>query len=234
MVLESELTATDVSTAFTFPDDQATSGDRQSDRATDHLRGLIISLELEPGSVIDEAAISERLGCGRTPLREALHRLAEERLVVILPRRAVAIAQITVTDLQHIYEARLTLESAAARLASVRITPAVLNELERATISLADGPAELNPIELVRTDFVFHRILGKASGNAYLYDCIRRILGPAMRLTYLAYNHGQPSRNSYDEHLAIVQALTQRDPDAAEQAVRFHVQMAKDRTLGRL
>ena len=234
MVLESELTATDVSSAFTFPDDQATSSDRQSDRATDHLRGLIISLELEPGSVVDENAISERLGCGRTPLREALHRLAEERLVVILPRRAVAITQITVTDLQHIYEARITLESAAARLASARITPGVLRALEQATSTLADGPPELNPIELVRTDFVFHRILGKASGNAYLYDCIRRILGPAMRLTFLAYKHGQPSRNSYDEHLAIVQALTHRDPNAAEQAARYHVQMAKDRTLGRL
>ena len=148
--------------------------------------------------------------------------------------RAVAIAQITVTDLQHIYEARITLESAAARLATTRITPSVLSQLERATTSLADGPPEVNPIELVRTDFVFHRILGKASGNAYLYDCIRRILGPAMRLTFLAYKHGQPSRNSYDEHLAIVRALSQRDPDAAEQAARYHIQMAKDRTLGRL
>ena len=234
VVLETELTSTDVCTAFTFPDDQATSADRQSDRATDHLRGLIVTLELEPGAVVDEGAISERLGCGRTPLREALHRLAEERLVVILPRRAVAIAQITVTDLQHIYEARITLESAAARLATTRITPSVLSQLERATTSLADGPPEVNPIELVRTDFVFHRILGKASGNAYLYDCIRRILGPAMRLTFLAYKHGQSSRNSYDEHLAIVRALSQRDPDAAEQAARFHIQMAKDRTLGRL
>lgn len=225
---------TDLSTAFTFPDDQATSADRQSDRAADHLRGLIITLELEPGAVVDEGAISERIGCGRTPLREALHRLAEERLVVILPRRAVAIAQITVTDLQHIYETRITLESAAARLAATRIAPAALAELESATTSIADRPPEMDPVELVRSDFVFHRILGKATGNVYLYDCIRRILGPAMRLTFLAFKHGQSGRNSYDEHLGIVRSLSQRDPDAAEQAARFHIQMAKDRTLSRL
>lgn len=98
--------------------------ERLSDRAVDRLRTLIITLELEPGSLIDESSLSQRLDCGRTPLREAIQRLAEETLLVILPHRSVAVAPITLTDLQQIYEARTTLECAAVRFAAQRITPA--------------------------------------------------------------------------------------------------------------
>lgn len=207
--------------------------DRQSDRATDTLRGLIVTLAIDPGSVIDEASLSARLDCGRTPLREALHRLSEERLVVILPRRAVAVANIALTDLQHIYEARLVLEGEAARLAALRATPQILDKLEGSTNAVS-SPVGLDAFGLVTNDFAFHHVLGKSAGNPYLYDNIRRILGPAMRLTYLAYKHGQPSQQTFEEHSAILAALRAGDSETAERAARDHVQMAKERTLRRL
>lgn len=221
--------------AFTFSFDTAAAGaERLSDRATDQLRTLIITLHLEPGSVIDEATLSQRLDCGRTPLREALHRLAEERLVVILPRRAAAVAPITVTDLQQIYEVRTDLEGAVARLAARRAAPADLTSLDAAVRSLLADDGAPTVRHTVQYDFVFHHLLARAADNQYLCDCIRRILGPAMRLTYLAYKHGQPRRETYEEHTGILEAIMARDAQAAEQAMRRHIAMAKDRTLARL
>lgn len=220
---------------FSFDGDDATPGpDRLSDRATDHLRTLIITLQVAPGSVIDEASLSQRLACGRTPLREALHRLAEERLVVILPRRAAAVAPITVTDLQQIFEVRLDLEGIAARLAARRASPAHLADLDQTVQALVPASGEVTALITVQYDFLFHAALARAADNQYLGDCVRRILGPAMRLTYLAYKHGQPRRETFDEHTGILRALTNHDAEAAEAAMRHHIARAKDRTLARL
>jgi DNA-binding GntR family transcriptional regulator len=91
-------------------------GDRLRDRTADELSSLIITLQLEPGAVLDEAVLSQKLSYGRTPLREAFQRLADEGLALILPRRAVPVSEITVTDLQQVHEAGLVCEAACARL----------------------------------------------------------------------------------------------------------------------
>ena len=71
----------------------------------------IVSLELPPGSVIDEAGLQEELDLGRTPIREALKRLSLEKLVVIIPRRGMFVSDIGITDLQQLYEVRVVLEA---------------------------------------------------------------------------------------------------------------------------
>lgn len=217
---------------FTF--DSTTSADRLSDRATDHLRTLIITLQLEPGAVLDEALLSQRLGCGRTPFREAIQRLTTERLVVVLPRRAVAVTPISVTDLQQIYEARTYFETAAARLAASRATTAQLTELRENVGSSVSESGDRSALQIVRSDFVFHYLLARAADNQYLCDSIGRILGPAMRLTFLAHKHGQPSKETHEEHSAILGGLVARDAEAAEREMRRHIAMAKERTLSRL
>lgn len=223
----------DLAVAFSFAENGDSSADRMSDRATDALRGLIVTLGLAPGAMLDENALGARLGLGRTPVREALHRLSEERLVVILPRRAVAVASIAVTDLQYIYETRVVFEGLAARLAARRASDGVIQHLESTTAQLT-GPTPIDALRLVQQDFAFHRALGVAADNPYLNDSIRRILGPAMRLTYLAYKHGQASVQTFDEHMRIIAALRARDGEAAEEAARAHVLAAKERTLRRL
>ncbi len=218
--------------SYTFADGPA--ADRLSDRAADLLRTLIITLQLEPGTVLDEGVLGERLGCGRTPLREAIQRLTEERLVTVLPRRAAAVSPITVTDLQQIYEARALIEPALARLAAIRATAAQLADLRDNVSRLAVESEESSTLSVVHSDFVFHHLIARAADNQYLADAHRRILGPAMRLTFLAHKHGQPGRNTREEHEAILQTLLARDPDAADAAMRHHLAMAKERILNRL
>jgi DNA-binding GntR family transcriptional regulator len=92
--------------------------DLAADRAYLAIRGLIVSLALPPAAVIDERELMQRLGLGRTPVREALRRLAQEQLVEVFPRRGMFVTNVDVRDLARISEVRLALEPEAARLAA--------------------------------------------------------------------------------------------------------------------
>src|SRR5437762_1547589 len=104
-------------------------GSSQADRAYHAIRDLIVSLELRPGSVINERELMERVGVGRTPTREALQRLAQERLVEVYPRRGMFVTSVDIRDLAALSEVRVLLESHAARLAAERA-----NEADREAI----------------------------------------------------------------------------------------------------
>src|SRR2546430_2821677 len=93
-----------------------------ADRAYHAIREMIVSLELPPGAVIDERGLTERLGIGRTPTREALRRLAQERLVEVYPRRGMFVTSVEIRDLASLAELRSLLESQVARLAAERAT----------------------------------------------------------------------------------------------------------------
>ncbi len=103
-----------------------------ADRAYYAIRELIVTLELAPGAVVREPELTERLGIGRTPVREALRRLAQERLVEVFPRRGMFVTKVDVRDLARLCEVRLALEPEAARLAAERATQADLAELRAA------------------------------------------------------------------------------------------------------
>lgn len=219
---------------FTFREGSPSTAERQSDGALDALRTLIITLDLEPGSVVNEASLAPAIGCGRTPLREAIHRLAEEHLLIILPHRAVAVAPITIADLQQIYEARFLMEGAAARLAAQRATPQQLAWLTERNDLLASLSDSSDPEVFRRWSvrhFEFHHMLAKASGNDYLTDGLRRVLPAAMRLSYYLFKNRAMAMNRQRNHEAIIAALMARNADEAEEAIRRHITGAKERLL---
>ena len=127
--------------ALTIHQPEAADARSLSDQAYYRIRELIVTLELPPGSLVSERELMERLGLGRTPVREALRTLARERLVEVYPRRGIFVSPVNVGDLAGLSEVRATLESFAARLAAERATPtstraetdALLDELERAS-----------------------------------------------------------------------------------------------------
>lgn len=205
--------------------------DRTSDKVCEHLRRLIISLDLEPGALLVESQLMERLACGRTPLREALQRLHDENLVVALPRRAISVADITVRGLQQIYEARWSLEPAMARLATERIDEKRLAGLRQ----MLEGPQpttpEKSPFQITEWDMAFHRRIAEASENRYLLAAYERIQGPAQRLLAFAYRRGSFLPPTVDEHRAIFQALWDRDADQVATSLYVHIRNAKDRIL---
>ena len=113
-----------------------------SDKAYHAIRGLIVSLELAPGAVIDERELIERLEIGRTPVREALRRLAQERLVEVYPRRGMFVTGVDVRELARLSEVRVVLEPEAARLAAERANEADRAELGALLAELDGGDGE--------------------------------------------------------------------------------------------
>lgn len=192
---------------------------------------MIIALELEPGTLLVEPQLMERLGCGRTPLREALQRLHDEDLVVALPRRAMSVADITVASLQQIYEARWSLEPSLGRLAADRIDSERLNRLEALLAGPQPALPEATPPEIVEWDSAFHRGIAEASGNRYLLAAFERLQGPAQRLLVFAYQRGSFLPPTIDEHRAIFLALRERNADHVAARLTEHIRNAKDRIL---
>jgi len=222
---------------FTFRDNGASSAERQSDGALDHLRTMIITLDLEPGAVINEPALAQQLGFGRTPLHVAIVKLAEAHLLVVLPHRSVVVAPLSISDLQQIYEARTVLECAAVRLAAQRMTQTqidMLDEKERVLETLAQSPEAADFCRWAAVHFEFHYLIAKACGNEYLSDSIRRVLPASMRLDFFLFRRGAKGKDRAKYHVGIVEALKARDGQAAEEAMRRHIASSKERTLSLL
>ena len=148
-----------------------------ADRAYYAIRELIVTLELPPGAVVREPELTEQLGIGRTPVREALRRLAQERLVEVFPRRGMFVTKVDVRDLARLCEVRVALEPEAARLAAERATQADLAEL-RAVLAELDGRRKRDPRALIDLDERIHRAIYHASHNPYPRGDARGVLHP--------------------------------------------------------
>lgn len=193
-----------------------------ADRAYEKLKEMIVTLELPPGAVVQETQLKDALGLGRTPIREALKRLQSDSLVVVKPRRGIFIADITITDLTQIFEVRLEVEALCARLAAQRITPALLAELQ----CQADEFARVQPDNLKSLfdiDHRFHRLLATAARNDFLQKEMEMFYNLSLRIWYLALAHVRPRDIDVQAHLDILAACERRDPYAAEQRMREHI-----------
>ena len=198
---------------------------RQSDAVYDELRRLIIRTELTPGAPIEEAVLMKRLGVGRTPLREALQRLAQEDLIRNLPRRGYFVTDTSAADLLQVFEVRQSLETLSARLAAERAGPAHLAEYERmlgeARLGVAQGNEDME--WNLAIDEWFHQLLARASGNAYLVGAINRYYALSLRAHYRSRLHRTMVREEIEKYEAIGSALARRDGAAAAAVMHEHL-----------
>ena len=196
-----------------------------SDRAYYAIRELIVTLELPPGAVVSERDLMQRLGLGRTPVREALRDLARDRLVEVYPRRGIFVSTVDVGDIAGLSEVRLVLEPAAARLAALRSTSAdqaeteaLLAEIERT----AEGGSERALIEL---DQRIHRHVYAAAHNPFAEATLNEYYVLALRIWFLALDRvTERLDTAVHEHRALLEAIRDRDPERAEEAMRVHIQ----------
>ncbi len=197
-------------------------------RAYELVREQITTLELEPGSPINEQQLAGDLGMGLVPVREALKLLAHEGLVVITPRHGLYVADVNIPDLEQISEMRLMLESLSARLAARRATPDDLVVLEALRQEQATTPAE-DSRRLFDVDHKFHQAIARAAHNKYLADTLERFFGLSQRLWYLALPKLGFLPSAVEKHLDLVEAIKAGDADRAEQIMREHVQEFYDK-----
>lgn len=193
-----------------------------------------MSLELPPGTMIGEAELMERLGCGRTPLREALQRLAQEYLVVSIPRKGVRIAELDLPDYVQLIEAGSHIEAVAARLAARNAEGDDVDKME-SMIERAERACQSRDIlEVANLDYEFHQAVAEAGANRYVIDAAARLQRLAGRFIYLAMKRGLTGWESLDEHHRIFAAIKARDEDAAAETTRLHWVRARDRIVAAL
>lgn len=192
--------------------------DLAADRAYLDIRGLIVSLELAPGGVIDERALMGRLGFGRTPVREALRRLAQEQLVEVFPRRGMFVTNVDVRDLARISEVRLALEPEAARLAA-----------ERATEDERDGLLELSDsikrgADLMALDERIHRAIYAAAHNDLMEKTLGEYYVLALRIWMIALDRAHDLEDAVEAHRPLLTEIALGNADRAADCMRAHVE----------
>ena len=192
--------------------------DLAADRAYLTIRGLIVSLELPPGAVIDERELMQRLGLGRTPVREALRRLAQEQLVEVFPRRGMFVTSVDVRDLARISEVRLALEPEAAQLAAERATEEEREELS----ALGDGIKR--GADLMSLDEQIHRAIYRAAHNHLLEKTLGEYYVLAHRIWMIALDREADLKDAVEAHRDLIQAIVVGNGDRAASLMQAHVE----------
>ena len=194
-----------------------------SQKAYELIRSRIVSLNLPPGMILDESRLQVELGLGRTPIREALQRLALEKLVMIIPRRGIFVAEISIEDLQQLFEVRIVLEGLAARLAAQRGTASHWKQMQE-VIHLLDSNRDVGLNELLTIDESCHQIIYNAANNDLLADSLLNLYALSRRLwIYLNISH-EDTCSWLGEHIALLAALKAGDDDSASLLMERHIQ----------
>jgi DNA-binding GntR family transcriptional regulator len=191
--------------------------DLAADRAYFAIRGLIVSLELPPEAVIDERALMQRLGLGRTPVREALRRLAHEQLVEVFPRRGMFVAGVDVRDLARISEVREALEPEAARRAAERASEAERDELNDLSNEIGTGS------DLMGLDERIHRAIYRAAHNDLMEKTLGEYYVLALRIWMIALDRAEDLEDAVEAHRELLLAIVHGDGDRAADIMRAHV-----------
>ena len=175
-------------------------------------------LELPPGAAVSEAMLSERLGIGRTPIREALQRLARERLVQILPRRGVIVSDINVKAQLRLLELRREIERLVARGAARRATDeerARFAELAKGFEQAARGGDD---VAFLRIDREFNELCLRAARNEFAETAMTAMAALSRRFWYLHYKQAADMPVTAKLHANIARAVARADPEAAAAA----------------
>ena len=194
-----------------------------ADQAYYRIRELIVTLELPPGSLVNERELMEQLGLGRTPVREALRTLARERLVVVYPRRGMFVSPVDVGDLAGLSEVRVTLEGHAARLAAERATNAERSETD-ALLAELDGSSAHDERSLIDLDQRLHRHVYRCAHNPFLEATLNEYYMLTLRIWFLVLDRVVRLGDAIQEHRDLLEAIRDRDPERAEDVMRRHVE----------
>ena len=197
-----------------------------------HLRAAIQDGRLPPGTRLRETDLAQQVGLSRTPIREALGRLAADGLVVHDAQRGVVVAELDYAMVTELYAMREVLEGTAGRLAAQHASPVEIDVLDglcrQYETSLGDETA------LADCNWRFHETLYRCSHNRYLQNMVTTLHGALSLLGGTTLSDAERARESLQEHRRIVQAIRARDADAAEQALREHIRHAQAMRMRRL
>ena len=195
------------------------------------LRDAIRKGILKPGERLMEIHLAEQLGVSRTPVREAIRKLELEGYVIMMPRRGTYVSNLSIKDINEVFEIRTSLDSLASGLAAERITDEELEHLQRLLVVIGEAIKEKNMEKIVEADTKFHDILYQASRNNRLVGIIYNLREQltSFRANSMAY----PGRleETLEEHRRIVDTIAQGDAVAAQKASEYHMERSEHTLL---
>ncbi len=187
------------------------------------IKSEILTGQYAPGSVISELKISERLEVSRTPVKNALYKLAMDGLVEVIPNKGYVIREYTIKEIIEITQAREVIEGLAARLACERLKEADL-EYVRSLFPDLNAPFQPQKTEELRQNGAkLHEMLIEKSGNSVVADLLNRFANQSAQTGLMASRLSERNQEAYYEHLRLVQALLDQDAAAAESVMREHL-----------
>jgi DNA-binding GntR family transcriptional regulator len=205
---------------------------RESDRVEIELREKILTLDSEPGLAISEASLMKRYYWGRTPLREAFQRLAEQSLLQIIPRHGVVITPLSVFEFIEVMEAMSMVIGPAASLACKHLTDEEIIQLQR-SITLSElATSSSDFITIAKQDYEFHRILALATGNRYLCRHLLHLHQVATRFNLASWKRDANAGFSLKEHYKILESMQYRDEEQVRRDMLDHIENARKRVMG--
>lgn len=198
------------------------------------LRQAILKGELKPGERLMEIALAERLGVSRTPIREAMRKLEQEGLVVMIPRKGAYVDGISLKDIHEVYEIRAALEALALELAAKYITDEELDELAlqvKEEEALTDA-GRLN--EIIFIDSSFHDLIYQYARNSKLTQFVEILQEQFKRFRALPLGGSARSNTALEEHQQILEALKNHDSILAAQLAKKHIAGAEEALINAL
>lgn len=196
--------------------------------AYEAIKQEILSNKLKPGALLVERHLCEALNTSRTPVREALQKLANEGLVDFIPQKGAFVSRITHTDLIEIYHLREVLEGFAAALCAQNIKTDGIEILEKninaQKTAINDKEHEL----FIKTDIEFHGIIVDIAANKRLKQFISIMMDQIKRITHMIKDDRKRIKSSLEQHESIFNAIIQKDVKQAERSMKFHIKSSLD------
>ena len=198
-----------------------------AEQVTNELRAAIHSGELAPGERLVERKLAAQLGVSHIPVREALTRLSEERLVVREPRRGARVAELTPRDLEEISSLRIVLEQFMA----IRVQERWSDELAARLTAIVDAMSRAEPgdiAEVLRQDQLFHATLAELAEHRFLDEVSAQLRGRITGFLHAANAALDPAEQQehVQSHQQILDAIASGDPDRARDVIAAHVTTA--------
>ncbi|MCL9648720.1 MULTISPECIES: GntR family transcriptional regulator [Pantoea] len=194
-----------------------------NERAYLAFKHRLITLRYKPGDYLNTAQVMEDLQMGRTPVNQAVHRLATEGLLQIIPRKGVMVSPLSIDDALELIEVRLVNEALCVRLAVARISDAQIATLRQLNQQIAHAGAAHERETMMLLDREFHQVLAEIAGNRRLTDILSIIHAQAQRFWATTLSSVRHMEEVIAEHEAIILALEQGDVQQAEAATRVHI-----------
>ena len=190
-----------------------------------NLKELIITGKIKPGSRLPEEELSKKMKISRAPIREALNMLEREGFATIIPRKGAIVSEVTLEMVQDVWEMRRVLETYAAKSSIHLIPDSEIERIEKMVHKVSENPKDL--ALYVKCDLALHEMLYKYKDNQYLTDYISSTASHSLRVRYFVEYYDTFSTEAVAEvckdHLAIIEALKERNPDKVYTTVENHV-----------